>query len=192
MVILEDMNNKPGKHEIKHSYFVRNGIYVIRQRLPVGDYILANDKVQDVLDRKAKRGIPVKMMDLLGTYDAAVDSKNSIQELVGDICGKSHERFRDECILAQNNGIKLFVLVENAEEVVSPRNGIINMPIYQLSDLHKWVNPRLFKGARTATRGITLQKACYTMQKKYDCEFLFCRPDQAGEAIVGLLGGKNG
>lgn len=192
MVILEDMNNKPGKHEIKNSYFVRNGIYVIRQRLPVGDYILANDKVQDVMDRKAKRGIPVKMMDLLGTYDAAVDSKNSIQELVGDICGKSHDRFRDECILAQNNGIKLFVLVENAEEIVSPRNGIINMPIYQLSDLHKWVNPRLFKGARTATRGITLQKACYTMQKKYDCEFLFCRPDQAGETIVGLLGGKNG
>ena len=191
MVILEDVNNKLGKHEIKNSYFARYGIQVIRQRLPVGDYVLVNDKVQDVLDRKAKRGIPVKMMDLLGTYDVAIDSKNSISELCQDICGKQHERFRDECILAANNNIKLFVMVENDEEVINARKCIINKPICQLSDLHKWVNPRLFKGARTATRGITLQKACYTMEKKYGCTFVFCRSDQAGSYIVTLLGGRD-
>ena len=30
-----------------------------------------------------------------------------IQELIGDICGKSHVRFRDECIRAQESGISL-------------------------------------------------------------------------------------
>lgn len=182
MTIIEDTNNKPGKHDMKNAYFQSHGVEVLRQRLPVGDYILVNSKVQNVLDRKSKRGIPVKMMDLLGTYDIAVDSKNSIQELCGDICGKSHDRFRDECILAANNGIKLIVLVENEDGIT------------QLSELHKWVNPRLFIRMRgggqkypNATRGVSLMKACYTMMQKYGTVFIFCRPDQAGETISKIL-----
>ena len=125
-------------------------------------------------------------MDLLGTYNVAIDSKNSIQELCGDICGKSHERFRDELILAQNNGIKLIILVEN------------DVGITQLSELHKWVNPRLFihehgkQKYPNATRGVTLMKSCFTMKKKYGAEFLFCKPEDAGKIIVELLGGHNG
>ena len=187
MTIIEDVNNKPGKHDLKNAYFRKAGIDVVRQRLPVGDYIIENDKVRDVFARKEKRGIPIKMMDLLGTYDVAVDSKNSIQELCGDVCGKSHERFRDELILAQNNGIRLVILVENDDG------------ISQLSELHKWVNPRLFireRGGKqkypNATRGVTLMKACYTMTKKYGCIFAFCRPDQAGKNIVTVLGGYDG
>ena len=155
---------------------------MIRQRLPVGDYIAVNDKVQDVLDRKAKRNIPVKMMDLLGTYNVAVDSKFDIQELCTDICGKQHERFRDECILAQNNGIKLYVVVENVSG------------IRKLSELHSWLNPRLFirRGGKqlypTATRGFTLMKACMTMQHKYEpLEFLFCTPQESAGLIYNLL-----
>lgn len=185
MTIIEDMNNKPDKHQVKNAYFDKNGIEVVRQRLPVGDYVLTNDKMKDVFDRKAKRGIPVKMMDLVGTYSVAVDSKNSIQELCGDICGKSHERFRDECILAMNNGIQLIILVENEDGIT------------QLSELHKWVNPRLFireRGGRqkypNATRGVTLMKACYTIQKKYGTQFLFVHPKDAGAKIVELLGGQ--
>lgn len=187
MVILEDKNQKKGKHEVKNRYFTENGIEVLQQRLPVGDYVLMNDKIQDVFARKEKRGNPVKMMDLLGTYDVCIDSKNSIQELCGDICGKSHDRFRDELILAQNNGIKLIILVENEDGIT------------QLTNLHKWVNPRLFireRGGRQkypkATRGITLQKSCHTMQKKYGVSFLFCNPNESGKKITELLGGKYG
>ena len=68
--------------------------------LPCGDYIIADDKVMDVINRKKERGIPVKKMDFLGTYNVTVDTKKDIQELVGDVCGKQHARFRDECILA--------------------------------------------------------------------------------------------
>ena len=181
MTLLEDVNNKPGKHKLKNDFWMANGIEVIRQRLPVGDYVLVNSKIQDVIDRKTKRDIPVKMMDLLGTYNMAIDSKNSIQELVGDICGKSHDRFRDECILAQNNGIKLIVLVENEDGIETVR------------DLHKWVNPRLFirkygkQVYPTATRGVSLMKACLTMQKKYGVEFAFTHPRAAGAAVLALL-----
>lgn len=179
--ILEDINNKPGKHELKHRFWEQNGIEVIRQRLPVGDYVLVNDKIQDVFDRKEKRSIPVKMMDLLGTYSVAIDSKFSIQELCGDVCGKQHERFRDECILAQNNGIKLIVLVENEDGITD------------LRDLHRWVNPRLWirRGGKqlypNATRGVQLMKACMTMQKKYGVQFAFVHPWHAGAAIADLL-----
>ncbi len=185
-ILLEDVNNKPGKHNLKNQFWTDNGIEVIRQRLPVGDYVLANDKIQDVFQRKEKRGIPVKMMDLLGTYSVAVDSKNSIQELVGDICGKQHERFRDECILAQNNGIKLIVLVENEDGITD------------LHELHRWTNPRLWirRGGKQlypqATRGITVQKASITMEKKYGVKFLFCRPEESASVILSLLEGSDG
>ena len=121
------------------------------------------------------------MMDLLGTYSVAIDSKFSIQELCGDVCGKQHERFRDECILAQNNGIKLIVLVENEDGITD------------LRDLHRWVNPRLWirRGGKqlypNATRGVTLMKSCMTMQKKYGVQFAFAHPWHAGAAIADLL-----
>ncbi len=199
MTILEDVAQKNKKHAIKHDYWEKNGIELSRVPLPVGDYILLTDKVKDVIDRKEKRGIALKKMDFLGTYNVCVDSKFDIQEIVGNLCGKSHERFRDECILAQNNGIKLYVLVENKGGLIPKTNGIYNPTITKLDDLHSWKNPRLFlwrNGKQlypTATRGERLQKICYTMQAKYGCEFIFCTPEESGKKIIELLGGaENG
>ena len=184
VTLIEDSNNKPGKHELKNRFWSANGIEVIRQRLPVGDYVMVNEKIQDVFDRKEKRGIPVKMMDLLGTYDVCVDSKKSCLELAQNVCGDSHDRFRDECVLAQNNGIQLIVLVENEDGIT------------ELKELHRWVNPRLLirKYGRQvypkAVRGVTLMKACMTMEKKYaPLKFLFCHPLESGQKILELLGG---
>lgn len=195
MKVIEDSNQKLGKHSSVNDYFKSHGIEVIRQRLPVGDYILANEKVEDVFARKEARGIPVKMMDLVGTYNVCVDEKFSIQELVGNICGAQHNRFRDECILAKNNGVKLYVLVENDSEIVVDKKGIFirNEVITDLKDLHSWVNPRLWitrRGQRlypSATRGITLKKCCYTMQAKYGVEFHFCASKDAGKKVIELL-----
>ena len=50
--------------------------------LPCGDYIIADDKVMDVINRKKERGIPVKKMDFLGTYNVTVDTKNSQEMFV--------------------------------------------------------------------------------------------------------------
>ena len=84
-----------------------------------------NEKVQDVIIRKAKRGIDVKKMDFLGSYKICIDTKRDIQELIGDICGKQHDRFRDELVLAQNNGIKGndSVTIESGNISVTAKNG---------------------------------------------------------------------
>jgi ribosome-associated protein len=194
MILIEDKANKEGLHKIKNAYWQSQGIEVIRHPLPVGDYILVDEKVAEMLERKEKRGIPPKKMDFLGTYDVVCDSKADISELANNVCGKSHDRFRDECILAQNNGIKLYILVENESFTIK---GNVESPyIGKLDDLHKWVNPRLWirrngrQAYPKATRGITLQKCCKTLEAKYGVKFVFCRPQDAGAKIIELLGGN--
>ena len=194
MIVIEDKAQQNNKHELKHVYFESHGIYWERYPLPVGDYILANEQVLDVITRKQKRGTDVKKMDFLGTYNVTVDTKKDMQEIIGNICGPQHDRFRDECILAQNNGIKLYALVENEDGVKS------------VDDLETWDNPRVHiqkwvttpSGQRRkmpkypdATRGIALAKAMRTMQEKYGVQFLFCRPEESGKQILSLLNMKS-
>ncbi len=202
MLIIEDMAQKAGHHEVKHRYFDLHGIDWMRQPLPVGDYILSNPKVYDVIDRKQKRNIPIKKMDFLGAYSVCVDSKYSIQEIVTDVCGPQHARFRDELVLAQNNRIKVFVLIDNRDGVTC------------IDDLNDWINPRskiltLDKAAEplaytstgkpiyrkkskypNATKGEQLAKALRTMETKYGCTFCFCTPEESGAEIVRLLTDK--
>ena len=170
MLILEDTRQQANKHNTKHRWFEKNGITVRRQALYVGDYTLPTDQ------------------------SVCIDTKKDIQELVSDICGKDHERFRDECIRAQEAGIQLIVLVENIGGKVG-RGEIYNPTITKLEDLHEWKNPRLFifVGGKQkyprATRGVTLQKACMSMELKYGVKFLFCTPCESAEKIVELLKG---
>ena len=193
MQLVEDKAQKIDQHEIKNKWWKSQGIEVVRYPLPVGDYILADDKVRELISRKQKRNVEIKKMDFVGTYKVCVDTKKDIQELIGDICGKQHERFRDECMFAQNNGIKLYILVENTSIVINERKGIYSPFIDSLDNLHRFVNPRLFiwrKGKQlypTATKGITLNKACITMTHKYGVEFMFCRPNEAAEKVIELL-----
>ena len=168
-LLLEDTRQQANKHDAKHRWFEQHGIEIRRQALYVGDYALPTDQ------------------------SVCIDTKKDIQELVGDICGKQHERFRNECIRAQEAGIRLIVLVENRGGHI--KDNIIQPTITSLSELHRWKNPRLFIFLRgkqkypSATRGITLQKACMTMTAKYGVQFMFCTPEQSAQRIVELLNG---
>lgn len=192
MTIIEDKNQKQGKHKLKNAYWQRNGIEVLQYRLPVGDYALMSEKMAEMLLLRQKRGIPPRMMDFLGTYNVAVDTKNSIGELAMNLCGKSHDRVKEDYISARNNGIQLIILVENKPEQIG-KTGEWNPMVHSVEELHKWRNPRLFIWERgkqkypTATRGITLQKACMTMIAKYGVRFEFCAPEMAGQRIIELL-----
>lgn len=194
MVLIEDMAQKEGKHILKNDYWKSEGVEVKRLPLPVGDYIKMNDKVEEVIIRKEGRNIPVKKLDLLGTYKVAVDSKYGIEELCTDICGPQHERFRDECILAMNNNIKLIILVENEGGKVTKKSDVEQPYIDSLEHLHKWINPRLFLYDRRygqkyprAVRGLQLMKAAMSMRQKYGVQFEFCKPGDAGKRIMELL-----
>lgn len=198
MTIIEDKAQQEGKHELKHAYWEKEGIEMLRYPLPVGDYILMSEKVADVIHRKDSRNANIKKMDFMGSYNITVDSKKDIDELCTNICGPEHARFRDECILAQNNGIKLIVLVENKAEVISRDGRVFNPFIEKLDDLHRWINPRLMIRMGNgmlkypkATRGVTLMKAAMSMEHKYGVKFVFCQPKDAGKRIMELLGGDN-
>lgn len=170
MILLEDTRNQIGKHDIKHKWFAEHGIEVRRQALYCGDYTLPTDQ------------------------SVCIDTKKDIQELVSDICGKQHERFRNECIRAQEAGIRLIILTENRGGHI--KDNIIQPTITSLAELHRWKNPRLFifSGGKQkyprATRGVTLQKACMTLKAKYGVEFLFTTPEKSAEKIVELLTGE--
>lgn len=171
MIILEDTRQQAEKHKLKHLWFERNGIEVRRTKLYVGDYTLPTNQ------------------------SVCVDSKFSISELMSDVCGKQHERFRNELLRSQESGIQLYVLVENEEIEIRRSRGITSPYIDKLDNLSKYVNPRLFiyQGGKQkypkATRGVTLMKACKTLETKYGVKFVFCRPQDAGAKIVELLGG---
>lgn len=189
-LIVEDVGNKENKHILKHQWFDCHDIELLRAPLPVGDYILYTDAVEDVIRRKTNRGVALKKMDFVGSYKVTVDTKRDMQEIISNICGKQHGRFRDECRFAQDNGIKLYVLVENLDGIRT------------IEDVAFWKNPRAkiqkwvitSSGQRRkvlkypdATKGETLAKAMKTMEEKYGVKFIFCCPDQAGEHILKLL-----
>ena len=168
MIILEDTRQATGKHDLKHKYFEENGIEIRRTKLYVGDYTLPTNQ------------------------SVCIDTKKDIQELIGDICGKQHERFRSELIRAQEAGIQLIIIVENRGARISGTN-FVNPTIRHLDDLEIWTNPRLciFKGNKqlypTATKGKTLMKACMTLEKRYGVVFRFCTPEESGAEIVRFL-----
>lgn len=200
--VAEDKGQQKKKHEVKHKWFADNGIELVSLPLPVGDYILLDDRVQAVIDR---RGSKLKKMDLLGVTKISVDTKKDLGEVTNNICGKSHARFRDECILAQQNGIKLIVLVEHSRCIRS------------LDDVEHWKNPRQYqyeqkirrlwgipKGAdfstevaelkahgakinRGPTTGPELAASMRTMSEKYGVVWKFCDKKETGRIILEIL-----
>lgn len=60
VLIIEDKGQKEGLHILKNRYFKSHDMEVLRAPLPVGDYIIATDKVADVIHRKSARKMELK------------------------------------------------------------------------------------------------------------------------------------
>lgn len=89
MTIIEDTRNKIGQHERKNEQLNALGYKVLRSKLPAGDYGLLTD------------------------LSVVIDTKMDLQEIYNNLIGKSHATFRNECLLCQQNGIKLIILCEH-------------------------------------------------------------------------------
>lgn len=148
MVIQEDTRQQAGKHNIKHAYFAENGVDLVRCKLPFGDYA------------------PVPPV--------SIDTKNSMDEIAANICGKAHTRFINECKAAKAAGCTLIILVENT------------VGISDISQVHTWINPRVIYSDK-CVQGDRLQKAMETISQRYGVQFMFCEPSEAGERIKELL-----
>ena len=196
MKIAVDKNQlQKGSHAQSNAYnhrmMERAGHELVALPLPYADYCEVTEEMQETIDR---RGDKLKKIDLVGDIKIAVDRKNSIDEICGNVCSttKAHERFRDEVILAQKHGCKFYVLIED-DKVTS------------LDDLEKWQNPRekkyfyykalmaqgkklrMILPKQPPASGKKLAKALRTMEEKYGVKFLFCKPKDAAARIVELL-----
>ena len=148
MVIIEDTRQQSGKHDIKHNWFVTHGISLVRSKLPFGDYAPA-PKI-------------------------SIDTKRDIDEIAGNICGKEHKRFINECKAARDAGCQLIILVEN------------DLDINDISQVHTWENPRNVY-SDGCVQGPRLQKAMETIQERYGVRFMFCSPEESAQRITELL-----
>ena len=148
-MILEDTRQQAGKHNNVERYLSQAHIPWERQALFVGDYIQAHD---------GRR---------------AVDTKQSVLELIHDICSGDHERFARECERAQAAGIRLLILTED----LLPPGGI-----------GAWTAPRSRSGKPlTAVSPVTLRRAMITMTAKYGVAFRFCDARSTGRLVVEYL-----
>lgn len=153
MIIVEDTRNQVTKHKELNDTLLAKGFTVIRSKLFVGDYTHLDNQT------------------------LCVDTKKDIDEIAGNICGKQHERFREECIRARDNFIRLVVLIEEI-----PPNG----------DLANWKGTKKRKeGKERGSDGATLKKAMQTMHEKYGVEFEFTTREKCANRIIELLSLKN-
>ena len=132
-------------------------------------------------DYWGKHGIGVIRCKLpFGDYclppQTAVDTKQNILEIASNMCGNANEkrRFREECKLARDAGCKLIFLIE-CKSAKTPED-LIGKKI------------RLISGKTIPGEQLTL--AMHTMENRYGCSFEFCDPENSGEKVIELLGGR--
>lgn len=149
MVIIEDTRNQITKHALLNKQLTELGHSIVRSKLFVGDYTEAKNQ------------------------SICIDTKKDILEVAGNICGKQHTRFREECIRAMCADIKLYVLIE--EETL----------------IEKWESPRNRQNrALSQVKGETLFKAMVTMHQKYGVVFVQCNKKDTAAMIIKILKGE--
>lgn len=201
MIIGVDRNQLTGSHkksnEVNHRRMMAMGHEIMPLPLPYGDYIQVTPTIYETIIR---RGDKIKKMDLVNDIKIAVDRKNSIDEICGNLCStqREHERFREEAITAQKAGAVFYVVVENTEGIKS------------VNDILKWSNPRLHRynkinymhklgkwqnvknsGQRPPCDNIRLMKTMMTMGVKYGIHWIFVSPYESAATIVELLTGES-
>ena len=178
MTIMVDSREHDGKNEHVLKYFRENGINYINKEnfgniaLTVGDYMESTNK------------------------RISVDRKNSISECYSNIV-QQHVRFRDECIRAQQCGIKLIILVEDES-------------ITDLRGVEHWKNPRYIQWCKIRSMqsvckamkikqpkqpplsSIQLMDRMKVMSDRYGIDWQFTPKAECGKRIVEILGGQDG
>ena len=168
-IIQCDTRQKRKHHDRKEKYFVEQGYKIVSSKMLVGDYCIPSNG------------------------SVVVDTKADISELYGNLI-QQHDRFHRECVLAQEAGIKLYILIENKSGVTC------------VNDVMKWNNPQMFRYYKARRLAITngskepkppasnvqLVKIMHSMNRDYGVEFLFCKPQEAGAKVLELLGESDG
>ena len=165
-----DTREQSGKKDHILREFSLCGIRVVRSKLFCGDWTRLDNQT------------------------VCVDTKTvGLQEVYGNLIGKQHKRFREECERAREYGIRLVVLVEDEK-------------IAQISEVHTWENPRIAKyeklkadheagkhldwklPSKPPCTSEILQKTMQTMSNRYGVEWEFCKRRDTARRILQILG----
>lgn len=181
-VLAIDTRQQITKHANKDAKWASLGVLTFRWALPYGDYAFVDipDNVRDMGNAEYVE----KISAIVQQISVSVDSKRDIYELAQNI-QHEHKRFRAELEKARANGCKLFVLVENKDGVTD----FETLAAWRESPKH--YNMRKAKSGNMYARrveGMTLAKACMTMERKYGVSFKFCHPDDSWQMVLDLLG----
>lgn len=178
MKIGVDINQLKGTHAYsnaqKHMQMRQMGVELIPLRIPFGDYILIDDKVEKVI---SERGGPenVHKKDLLKVIRLSVDTKKNLVEVCQNVC-QQHLRFKKELLKPlQESDSRLVLLIEEAE-------------IESIGDVYFWDNPRLEFNQKAVT-GNQLYKSLCTIQSEYNVDIQFCSRADTGKRIIEIFGG---
>lgn len=108
----------------------------------------------------------------LDNQSICVDTKKDIQEICGNVT-QQHKRFIEEIQRANDNNIQLYFLIQDEK-------------IKELKEVNTWWNPRL-RYNKKATKGTTLFKILYKIEKEYNTKFYFTTKERCGETIIKIL-----
>lgn len=163
ITIVQDTRQQVGKDEHVLKYFADNGIKVVRSKLFVGDYAL------------------------LHNMKVVVDRKKDMLEIGANICdSKEHERFRKELVNAQENGIKLYILIEDENIYNTFGVRFYKSPTYKSSGFKNGVYHA--RGEKMSQINfLSLSKAMMTMEQKYNCKFVFAKRAEYGKKVLEIL-----
>lgn len=133
ITIIEDTAQQAGKHAETEKFIEKIGFNIMRNTLPVGDYAILTQRGKEILNIKIQaternrsyaryagkeirtnsdvgRSI-LQKIDLIGTYDVAVDTKKNLDEVARTIGGLADERIDQQAIRARNSNTRLYIVV---------------------------------------------------------------------------------
>lgn len=146
ITIIEDTAQQAGKHAGIEKFIKKIGFNTMRNTLPVGDYALLTQRGKEILNIKIKAaerrqsyanyvGKDIRInsdvgrsvlskIDLVGTYDVAVDTKQNLDEVVRTIGGLADERIDQQAIRARNSNTRLYIVI--AQDNISDMQDVEN------------------------------------------------------------------
>lgn len=133
ITVIEDTAQQAGKHAGIEKFIEKIGFNIMHNTLPIGDYALLTQRGREILNikiqaaernrsyanyvgRKVRTNSDVgrsilQKIDLIGTYDVAVDTKQNLDEVVRTIGGLADERIDQQAIRARNSNTRLYIVV---------------------------------------------------------------------------------
>lgn len=189
ITIIEDTCQQAGKHNNIETFIKKLGFSSIKNTLPIGDYALLTRRGREILDIKkraaernksyaryvgkdvrtnADRGhSTLQKIDLLGTYDVAVDTKQNLDEVLRKIGGLADERIDQQAIRAFNTKTRLYILVAQDN-------------IHNMQDVESYCRQKNYNYTGFV-------KKIERLEKNYDLQFCICPSEFLALITIALL-----